>query len=101
MRIPAAEELKVGDMVRLWGSVCGTKDGTARIGRGSAEYGVVVKTARGDGWQDCYVAFWGFAPHAVREELGPKPYILRYHATSLEKLTDSSLKKNYRKRPFG
>ena len=100
MRIPAAEELKIGDLVRLWGSCCGTKDGKARTGRGSAEYGVVVKTARANGWQDCYVAFWGFGPPAVRDELGPAPYILRYHYTSLEKLTNSSPAKNYRKGPW-
>lgn len=88
MRIPAAEKLKVGDRVRLWGHLRGSKDGQARIVFGKrAEYGVVVKTARGpDGWQDCYVAFWGFRPMLNREGLGPKPYILRYHYTSLEKL---------------
>lgn len=99
MRIPPAEELNVGDRVRHWESLHGTKDGLGRIVRGSAEYGVVVKVARYHGWQDCYVAFWGFAPMTIREELGPKPYILRYHYSSLEKLTDSSPKKNYRKRP--
>ncbi len=93
MRFAAPVELKVGDRVRLWQEVNGAKDGKGRIGRGKAEYGVVVKTARGrlaggagSDWQDCYVAFWGFAPHAVRDQLGPKPYILRYHYTSLEKL---------------
>ncbi len=87
MRIGPAEELKVGDRVRLWGSLRGSKDGKARIVRGKAEYGVVVKTARGRGWQDCYVAFWGWRPMLSREDLGPKPYILRYHFTSLEKLS--------------
>jgi hypothetical protein len=57
MRIPAAEDLKVGDLVRHWERVGGTKDGKARIGTGSTEYGVVVKTARDSEWQDCYVAF--------------------------------------------
>jgi hypothetical protein len=100
MKIPAAEELKVGDRVRLWSELTGSADGKNRIVKGCAEYGVVVKTARDNGWQDCYVAFWGFAPHAEREQLGPKPYILRYHYTSLEKLTADSPKKNYRKAPW-
>lgn len=86
VRLPPPTELKVGDRVRHWESIEAAPDGNGTIGKGWAEYGVVVKTAGGDGWQDCYVAFWGFRPMLKRQQLGPKPYILRYHYTSLELL---------------
>lgn len=86
MRVPAAELLKPGDPVRLFGSLRGTKDGKGRIVRGTVEYGVVVRVADAVGWQDCYVAFSGFKkPPGRYKALGDKPYILRYHYTSLVK----------------
>lgn len=79
--------LKVGDRVRLWEEMHGTKSGR-RKGTGRPEYGIVVQTIN-TSWQDCIVAFVGFSKENFtpkKDTLGTRPYFLRYHYTSLEKL---------------
>jgi hypothetical protein len=77
--------LKPGDPVRLWGEMHGEKDGTRR-GYGRPEYGYVVEVKPvDDGFQDCFVDFYGRRQDHFIEKKG-KPYRLRYFNTSLELL---------------
>jgi hypothetical protein len=81
--------LRPGDAVRLWEEARGTQaDGKGdRIGKGRAEYGRVVHVWDDNGWQDCWVAFFGFRGIPKPDKVSrSKPYILRYHYTSLELL---------------
>ena len=83
--IGPAVELRPGDFVKLYGEMQGSQDGKTRYARGKAEYGIVIQTHQGE-WQDCIVAFVG---HKEKDFLrdGVHPYILRYHYTSLQKIS--------------